>query len=149
MLMNYKALLDEKFEESKSYAGCETQIDFVGDVIFEFTTYDSNINELFTRKMIEVLKCILEKSNFQYQDASEGNYLNYLTMVNMPFLADKLEWGSSIRGAWFDEYGHHSEQQPTSYHIYNFEIPKKDITIFIKDLIEWVYLDNAPSPTAE
>jgi hypothetical protein len=50
-------------------------------------------------------------------------------MVNMPFFTGKLEWGSSIRGAWFDNY--------KAYTIDGIEIKEKELEIFLTDLIEW------------
>ena len=41
----------------------------------------------------------LDKKSFDYHQKSDEQYINYLTMVNTPFLIDKLEWGTSIRGA--------------------------------------------------
>ena len=42
------------------------------------------------------------RTTFEY---IESNHFNYLLMVNMPFFKDKLEWGGSIRGAWWDLHG--------------------------------------------
>jgi hypothetical protein len=90
--------------------------------------------------MIEVIECIVNKTTFDYQNKSQKHYENYIMMCNAPFLVGKLEWGTSIRGAWLDEYGHHSEPQPREYEIgiTNLKIPKKDIVEFCKDLLEWV-----------
>lgn len=139
--MNYKDKLDEMFEKEKERE-CppEDKLEFIGNHIFNFITYDGLIDKVFAIKMIEVLECILHKKTFEYIDASKSNYLNFLTMVNMPFLNRKLDWGGSIRGAWFDEYGHNSEIEPRTYNIsitYDFSIPKKKINNFINDLIEW------------
>ncbi|MFH1625922.1 MAG: hypothetical protein ABID54_12320, partial [Pseudomonadota bacterium] len=45
-----------------------------------------------------------ERQTFDYIESEEGN-LWYLIMVNMPFFAEKLNWGTSIRGAWWDLWG--------------------------------------------
>ena len=111
------------------------KIQFIGSTIFGFTTYDDEIDEIFAKCMLEVCECILNGTSTQYQN-TRTKYFNYLTMVNMPFLVDKLDWGTSIRGAWFDEYGHASE--PKEYYIdLDFSIPKSDIKKFIKALLEW------------
>ena len=40
---------------------------------------------------------------FEYQEEEESeNYNWFLIMCNMLFFADKLNWGTSIRGAWWD-----------------------------------------------
>ena len=140
-MIDYKVELDRimKIESEGNSCPPENKLQFLGNYIFNFTTYDSYIDELFAYKMIEVIECILYGTTFKYQE-NRDNYLNYLTMVNMPSLKDKIEWGSSIRGAWFDEYGHYSEPEPKVYGIgcvYYFTVPKKDIKRFIAELIEW------------
>jgi len=139
-LMTFKEKLDELYKEECETSGCppENKFQFLGNSIFDFTTYDGAIDELFAKKMLEVIAAIVNRTTFEYQE-NEANYINYLTMVNMPFLQGKLEWGTSIRGAWFDEYGHHSEKEEERvYQItYDWSIPKKDINDFMKALLEW------------
>jgi hypothetical protein len=139
--MNYKIELERLFKEEIEKSECPThsKLAFLGSNIFDFTTYDSAMDELFAKKMIEVIDCIIKSKTFEYQN-KEANYINYLTMVNMPFLNGKLEWGTSIRGAWFDEYGHHSEPHPAVYKIGSVDdliVPKKEIKYFMKQLVEW------------
>ena len=137
--MNYKKKLDELFKKSTEQTSCPApnKLAFLGEYIFDFTTYDSGIDELLASRMLEVVECILNRTTFEYQEEEE-NYLNYLLMVNYPFLHNKLEWGMSIRGAWFDEYGSHSDGGVYDIcYIDDFNIPIKDINIFMKELIEW------------
>jgi len=119
-------------EQAEMGMELDSKMEYLGSVIFDFTTYDGEIDILFAEKMIPVLKAILERKTFEYQAENKEQYINYLTMVNMPFLTDKLEWGGSIRGAWFDDF--------TEYEIDcgRIEIKKQELTIFIKDLIDWV-----------
>ena len=79
----------------------ESRLEWLGEYIFDFTTYDGNMSALFARKAIEVCSAINNKTTFLYIEDSD-NYQWFLIMCNMPFFADKLEWGSSIRGAWWD-----------------------------------------------
>lgn len=138
--MNYKKEFEKAFQFEIETSGCPpiSRLSFTGSHIFDFTTYDDEMDEMLASKMIEVIDCILNNKTFEYQE-DEGNYINYITMVNMPFLKDKINWGTSIRGAWLDEYGHHSEPQPPTYKIscIGLELPKKEIKRFMKDLVEW------------
>ena len=73
------------------------------------------------------------EAGFEYIEKEE-QYTNYLIMINMPFLQDKLEWGSSVRGAWFDD--------AKSYHIDplgKLKVNEGDLSIFIKILLDWIY----------
>jgi len=81
------------------------KLEWLGNIVFDFVTYDANMDRKWAQKMIEVLSCIIEGKTFDYQDKSQDNYENYLTMVNMDFLSGLLDWGTSIRGAWIEIYG--------------------------------------------
>ena len=101
--MNYLSLLEYSFEEVKQYFGNNklTKLEFIGEHIFEFITYENVVLSLFAKKALEVCEAITKKNTFDYIRTEEGN-LWYLIMVNMPFFEGKLEWGTSIRGAWWD-----------------------------------------------
>ena len=129
--MDYKKLLDDSFELSKGVNNIETKLEYIGDCIFDFTTYDSAATELFTTLMLGVLNALVTRTLSDYQESPE-RYLTYLIAVNSPFLKDKIEWGTSIRGAWLIEY------EGKEYHLYdNLIVPQKDICKFISTLIEW------------
>ena len=124
-------ILDRNYKEQAEMGiEFETKMEYLGSTVFDFTTYDGAIDVLFAEKMIPVLKCILDRKTFEYQENKE-QYINYLMMVNMPFLVDKLEWGTSIRGAWFDDYREYEIDCG------RIEIKKQELTLFITDLIEW------------
>lgn len=81
------------------------RLEYLSDYIFNFTTYDGEIAELFASKALEVCAAISGRTTFDYiKDAEQ--YRWYLVMVNMPSFADKLEWGTSVRGAWWGEPPH-------------------------------------------
>lgn len=102
--MDYLKLLEHSFEVCKGYNEVESRLEFIGINVFDFTTYDGEMDNLFGSKALEVCKAINSKQTFEYQKDPE-NYKWYLIMVNMPFFEKKLEWGTSIRGAWWDLYG--------------------------------------------
>lgn len=135
----YTEILEKEYlKAQQNNCPPNSRIEFAGSTVFDFTTYDGAMDVYFAKKMLEVIDCILHNKTFEYQK-EESNYVNYLTMVNMPFLQDKLDWGTSIRGAWFDEYGHHSEPQPRIYYVGLLDggIPKSEIKIFLTELLEW------------
>jgi hypothetical protein len=99
---------------------------------------------------LEVCEVILNGKTVAYINESDANYKNYITIVNMPFLRGKLEWGTSIRGAWFDEsrsdyfYPHEKAGELKTYNFCNgnLEVPRTEIKQFIQELIEWTYEGN-------
>lgn len=131
-MKNFIKILEKEYREQKEYNEClGSRLDFIGETIFNFTTYDGDASERFALKMIEVIESIINRTTFEYQ---KENYDNYLTMVNMPFLVGKLEWGSSIRGAWLDC----SKEYTISYDI---KIEKEELELFLSQLIKW-YNEN-------
>lgn len=102
----YKNMLEHSYEMTKQMLECppHSRVAFLADHVFDFTTYDDDASELFGKKALEVCVCISDKKTFEYQHSGEESYRWYLLMCNMPFFQGKLEWGTSIRGAWW-EYG--------------------------------------------
>lgn len=99
--MDYMALLEHSFQQEKGDSeGVRSRLEFLAEFIFDFTTYDSEMAELFAAKAVEVCAAISHKATFEYiEDADQ--YRWFLLMCNMPFFAKRLEWGTSIRGAWW------------------------------------------------
>lgn len=124
--------LNELYATSCKESECppESKMAFIGSAIFEFTTYDDNADEILAERMIDVLRVILNDKIHEYVSWNE-NYINYLIMVNMPFLMSKIDWGTSIRGAWLNDYA--------EYKIANDKIiiEEGELSEFIKQLIVW------------
>lgn len=104
--MNYLELLEHSYKIEKSRGLCppESRLCYLGDSVFEFSTYDSEMSELFAKKAVEVCEAITKSATFDYIKDAE-NYRWYLIMCNMPFFYDRIEWGCSIRGAWWIHRG--------------------------------------------
>lgn len=97
--MNFEKLLEDGFAASLDIA--QTRLEYLSELIFDFTTYDSEKAEEFAMRAVEVCEAISAGATFDYI-ADPVQYRWYLLMVNMPFFADRLSWGTSIRGAWWD-----------------------------------------------
>jgi len=104
--MDYLKLLQESYKETADNRNDPPleKLEFLADDIFGFTTYESMVSSMLAQKALEVCKAISDKKTFDYIASEEGN-LWYLVMVNMPFFENRLEWGTSIRGAWWDLWG--------------------------------------------
>lgn len=100
--MNYSEMLEHSYSMARNFDECgpQSRLDWLGDQVFDFTTYDSEMSELFARKAIEVCEAINSRTTFDLC-AEPETYPWYLVMANMPFFASKLEWGTSVRGAWW------------------------------------------------
>jgi len=133
-MKDFKKELDNLYQEHKFWeCSPDNKLEFIGSTIFDFTTYDNRVDEIFASKMITVLDVILNRATFEYQQENNDNYYNYLLMVNMPFLQDKLEWGPSIRGAWIDDCTDKTFEIDCGRLI----VKSKELKEFVKQLIEW------------
>lgn len=86
------------------YEDQKSKYEWVATEMFGLTTYDSDLDERFVKDIIEVCKVILEKRNFEYIEESESNYIKYILVCQLLDSFRWLNWGTSIRGAWFDDY---------------------------------------------
>jgi len=104
--MDYLKLLQESYRETAENRDDPTleKLEFLAEGIFGFTTYENVVSSTMAQKALEVCKAISDKKTFDYIASEEGN-LWYLVMVNMPFFENRLNWGTSIRGAWWDLWG--------------------------------------------
>jgi hypothetical protein len=94
-------LLEDGYSHTCENLGPMTRLEFLADHIFDFTTYESETSELFAVKALEVCEAINGRTTFDYiKDADSRCW--FLIMVNMPFFAERISWGTSIRGAWWD-----------------------------------------------
>lgn len=103
--MNYLKILEESFEYSKElnpdYWKDATKIEFLSSEIFNIVTYENNVSSFLGYKILEICKNISNNTTFEYIKDEENNFY-YLTLINLPFLMEKIEWGGSVRGAWWD-----------------------------------------------
>lgn len=117
MTNNFLTMLNDGFSQVGNDYGKEweetSRLEFLADYVFEFNTYHSGKAALFARKAIEVAMAISERRTFDYIGVSDENYNWYLMMCNMPFFCDRLEWGTSIRGAW---WGFPRGSETTEFH---------------------------------
>lgn len=102
MTQIYARMLEEGFIETNEFLESQqSRLTYLSEYIFDFTTYDGGVAELFATKALEVCAAISDGKTFDYIKDPD-NYQWYLLMCNMPFFAERLSWGGSIRGAWWD-----------------------------------------------
>lgn len=78
-----------------------SRLEYLSTYVFDFTTYDAEQDEIFARRAVEVCAAISDRTTFEYIKDPE-RYRWYLVMLNMPFFAKRTEWGTSVRGAWWE-----------------------------------------------
>jgi len=93
---NHTKEFDKISEQSKRLA-------FLSSTVFGLTTYDLDLDIEFGKDIFEIMKVIYEKRNFEYIK-DESNYKKYILVCNFLINNHWLEWGGSIRGAWFNNF---------------------------------------------
>ena len=100
--MNYLQLLNDGYAEDRQMSECppESRVEYLAQHVFGFVTYDSAMDELLGARAIEVCRAISTRTTFDYiKDAEQ--YRWFVVMCNMPFFATRVDWGTSIRGAFW------------------------------------------------
>lgn len=106
----YKAQYEE---ESTWFEYPMSKCQWVAHRVFDLVTYDDDLDERFTRDILEVCKAIINQETYEYiRDGS--NYVKYIAVCQLLINFHWLNWGTSIRGAWFEiEYSNTwSETKP-------------------------------------
>ena len=105
MTENEKQKIRKIFQDSyNEHLLCDpdaTKYEWIAGDVFNLTTYDGSLDELFTTKIIEVCKVILNRENFDYI-RDDTNYIPYILVCQVLKNLNWIEWGTSIRGAWFE-----------------------------------------------
>lgn len=148
ILMNYKTLLDNsyKIEKETSDFPPENRLEYLSEHIFNFTTYDTNMSILFASKMVDICAAINDGSTYGYIETNEENYRWFVLLCNMPFFYRRLNWGTSIRGAWWDLeqpefsscglwYGYNQVIEPLKF-------TNEEWKLFIKAIVEFARCDD-------
>lgn len=101
-MMDYLKLLEHSYSlvEQMQEAPPRSRLEYLSQHIFDFTTYETEADQLFARRAVEVCAAVSDGKTFEYIADDQGR-IWYLLMVNMPFFIGRLEWGTSIRGAWW------------------------------------------------
>lgn len=100
---DYFRMMEDSHIKTDSIRDCgrTSRLEYLAEYIFDFTTYETQFSELFAKRALEVCSAINKNETFEYIEKL-GCCFWYSLMVNMPFFVDKLEWGDSICGAWWD-----------------------------------------------
>ena len=94
----YKA----QYEEERTwYPNETTKYEWVADRVFDLTTYDGELDELFVKDILEVCEVILENRNYEYI-LDKRDYIKFILVCQLLDKFGWIEWGTSIRGSWFE-----------------------------------------------
>ena len=96
--MKYKELIENSYANECLYTeGGKDKAYFVCQ-LFDFWTYDSELDYMFADRILSVFMAITDKTNFEYIK-DEESYRWYIAIFNQ--YSDWLEYGTSPRGVWW------------------------------------------------
>ena len=138
--MDVLAIFKHDWDEYRKFRPFEvTKYEWLSENVFDLTTYDNSLNELFGKKIFEVCKAILDGTTFEYISMDQSHYITYILVCQILKSFNWIEWGSSIRGAWFEEQ--HFNQYQSRYILTYYEGINKELPFTednIKILIDFV-----------
>ena len=113
---NYTNLLEFSFEDMKSFLRNQnmTRHSFIADAVFNLSTYDSELDEIFVTKCLEISNTIGSGATFEYIK-NKTNHIWFIGLLHLQFFQDNTDYGTSPRGSWW-EY-------PITLHTYQFSDP--------------------------
>jgi hypothetical protein len=98
-------LLSYSYTQAKANdSSIVSRLNYLSEYIFKFTTYDPEVAEFFAAVALEVAAAITNGVTHYFIDNSDMHHKWYLVMANMPFFSGRLDWGCSIRGAWWCDF---------------------------------------------
>lgn len=142
--MNYLERLEKEYAYDVEANNQESKLDYLSSDIFGFTTYDEEIGAFLARKALEICAAISNGTTFDYIKDAE-NYKWYIVILNTKFFSDKLDWGTSIRGAWWNLYNDETFKITSGYLAGEhglIEFNKDQWPEFVKAMIEFAGLKD-------
>lgn len=100
---DFAKLLEDGWEFQNDHNAHSSRLEYLSDYIFEFTTYDTDMGELFASKAVEFCVAVQNRTTFEYIEKPEQHKW-FLVMANMGFFKERISWGTSVRAAfWYVE----------------------------------------------
>lgn len=112
--MFYQKSLDVFKREYEFYKKCyvfENKYEWAASHIFNLATYDGSLDEMFVKLILEICDVILENKNCEYIE-DETNYFTFIAVCQRLNSLGWIDWGTSIRGAWFNSYYSNDNNHP-------------------------------------
>lgn len=86
--------------DREDYTLVEWKYAWLCDSVFNIDTYDTNLSVKWGKLIFDVMRAIQGHKTYDYIK-DEANYETYVAVCNLFNLNQLIDWGSSIRGAWF------------------------------------------------
>ena len=114
----------EHYEEVCSRHDDEySKYEWAANYIFDLITYDTDLDERFVKDILEVCEVIADRCNYEYIENND-NYIKYILVCQLLDRFKWINWGISIRGAWFENIPPHDSKNILDGNYYRIkEVP--------------------------
>ncbi len=100
---NWLEILEYNYKREVDDSGEMLKTEFVANNILGIFTYSNMTDHFLCVKTLEVMEAIHYRKTFDYITNTEDN-LWYMAVLHMDFLSNKISWGTSIRGAFWESF---------------------------------------------
>lgn len=91
-----------QFEEERTWYPHELdKYEWAARDVFDLFTCDGGLDKTFVKTILDVCRVILEQNNYEYI-SNEESYIKYILVCQLLRRFGWINWGTSIRGAWFE-----------------------------------------------
>lgn len=98
----------ETLHEFLSSKTIDWKYTWLSSEVFGIVTYDDNLSINYGKKILEVMTAIRDRKTFEYIE-DENQYNTFILVCNMLNKRNMIEWGTSIRGCWFQYHSGNSD----------------------------------------
>lgn len=117
--MNAIDIYKAHYEEERSRRDDEyTKYEWAACYIFDLYTYDTALDEKFVKSIIEVSKAIIDMETYNYIE-NRDNYLKHILVCQLLYHFNWINWGTSIRGPWFESDSRKDILEESSWSLLN------------------------------
>lgn len=100
--MTAKEIFQKSYDDHLSIDDENNVYGWAASNIFDLTTYDDELDELFVKVIVGASKVILTRQSYGFIK-DESMYVAYILVCNLFEHKKWINWGTSIRGAWFED----------------------------------------------
>lgn len=101
-VQKYLDMLTESHIENDRNNGQKTsREEYILCEIFDVAAYSSDVATILARAACEIACALSDRTTFMYISPGSTSEANYTSVLHWPFFAERVDWGTSIRGAFW------------------------------------------------
>ena len=124
--------------EEDDFTPLEWKLIWLCDDVFDLTTYNPALSVDYGKTILEVMTAIRDRKTFEYIEVNnEASYSKYIAVCNWFNIHNLIEWGTSIRGAWFEFNSYDKDFEFIHCHEVSQCINGEWVTVYEECTVPW------------